>query len=90
MRADLYRTAPDLSAMSVPDLLDGSRGVFAANWNDAKQEPLSTGSYLVVVRANEPVVALFIKGQGWDLSDTRHTGLEERIAWWMDLPRGPR
>lgn len=90
MRADLYRTAPDFGTMSVPDLLDGSRGVFAGNWTDAKQEPPITGNYLVVVRRYEPVIALFVEGRGWHLEDTVHVGLEDSVKWWMELPRGPR
>jgi hypothetical protein len=90
MRADLVRASTDLSAMPAPDLLDGSRGVFAANWNDVKREPSSTGNYLVVVRAYEPVIAMFIQERGWYLADTIHAGLEDKVAWWMDLPRGPR
>jgi hypothetical protein len=90
MRAGLFRASTDLSAMPAPDLLDGSRGVFAANWNDVKKEPENTGNYLVVVRAYEPVIAMFIEGRGWYLADTSHAGLEDKVAWWMDLPRGPR
>lgn len=80
----------DLGRASDRDMLSGELGVFACSWKDAKQEPESTGNCLVVVRAYEPVIALFIKGQGWCLSDTIHAGLEHRVSWWMDLPKGPR
>ena len=84
------RAFPDLSRTLDSELIDGSRGVFAGNWTDVSQEPPVTGNYLVVVRAYEPVIALFVKGQGWHLGDTIHTGLEDSVKWWMDLPRGPR
>ena len=71
-------------------MLSGELGVFACSWKDAKQEPENTGNYLVVVRAYEPVIAMFIQGRGWYLADTIHAGLEDKVAWWMDLPRGPR
>lgn len=90
MRHGASRAFPDLSQASDAELIDGSRGVFASNWNDAKQAPAVTGSYLVVVRSYEPVIALYISKLGWDLTDTRHTGLEDWITHWMVLPEGPR
>jgi hypothetical protein len=90
MRHGAARAFPDLSQASDAELIDGSRGVFASNWNDASQTPASTGSYLVVVRSYEPVIALYMKDLGWDLTDTRHTGLEDLITHWMVLPEGPR
>ena len=71
-------------------MLSGELGVFACSWKDAKEEPPITGNYLVVVRAYEPVIAMFVEGRGWHLGDTIHTGLEDSVKWWMDLPRGPR
>lgn len=85
------RAFPDLNNTLDSELIDGSRGVFAGNWNDASQEPSVTGNYLVVVkRSFEPVIGLFIQGQGWHLGDTIHTGLEGLVTWWMEIPRGPR
>jgi hypothetical protein len=81
---------PDLSTASDAELLDGSCGVFASNWIDSDQEPQATGNYLVVVRSYEPVIALYMKELGWDLSNTMHIGLEGKITHWMVLPEGPR
>ncbi len=55
-------------------------------WLLVEQEPPVTGNYIVAVEPYEPIVGLFIKGQGWDLLDTIHTGLEGRIVGWMPLP----
>lgn len=90
MRHGASRAFPDLSAATDAELIDGSRGVFAGNWNDVTQAPSVTGNYLVIVRAYEPVVALFIEGRGWHLEDTVHVGFEDSVKWWMDLPKGPR
>jgi hypothetical protein len=80
----------DLNRTSDDDLISGRLGVFASEWVDAKQEPKRTANYLVVVRGYEPVIALFIKGIGWDLTDTMHTGLESEIGMWMELPKPQR
>jgi hypothetical protein len=90
MRHNPARAFPDLSKFSDRELIDGSCGVFASNWVDVKQEPERTANYLVVVRAYEPVIALFIKGIGWDLANTRHEGLEHLVRMWMELPKGQR
>jgi hypothetical protein len=90
MRHGASRAFPDLTRSSDAELIDGSRGVFASNWNDASQAPASTGSYLVVVRSYEPVIGVYITGRGWDLSDTTHVGLEDLVSWWMELPKVPR
>jgi hypothetical protein len=55
-------------------------------WLLVEQEPPVTGNYLVAVEPYEPIVALFIKGKGWDLWDTIHAGLEHYIVAWMPLP----
>lgn len=70
--------------------VSGEHEVFVGVWTNAKQEPEATGNYLVVVRRYEPVIALYMKDLGWDLTDTRHTGLEDLITHWMVLPEGPR
>jgi hypothetical protein len=62
------------------------QGVRYEGWLLVEQEPPVTGNYLVAVEPYEPVVALFIKGKGWDLWDTIHTGLEHYIVAWMPLP----
>ena len=72
------------------DLVSGVYGVFASNWIDAKHPPRHTGNYLVMVRSVEPVIALYIKGSGWNLESTEHIGLEDLIEHWMDLPKGPK
>jgi hypothetical protein len=55
-------------------------------WLLVEQEPPVTGNYLVAVEPYEPIVAMFVKGKGWDLWDTIHTGLEHHIVAWMPLP----
>lgn len=90
MRHGACRAFPDLSQATDAELIDGSCGVFASNWNDASRAPASTGSYLVVVRRYEPVIGVYIAGRGWDLSDTTHVGLEDLVSWWMELPKAPR
>lgn len=55
-------------------------------WVAVEQEPTITGNYIVAVYPYIPVFALFIKGHGWDLSETIHLGLEHRIVAWMPLP----
>jgi hypothetical protein len=55
-------------------------------WLLVEQEPPVTGNYLVAVEPYEPIVAMFVKGKGWDLWDTTHTGLEHHIVAWMPLP----
>jgi len=90
MRHGASRAFPDLGKAPDAELIDGSRGVFASNWNDAKQAPKETGNYLVSVRSYEPVVGLYIAGRGWDLSDTLYVGLEDLVSCWMDLPKVPR
>ena len=87
MRHKPSQAFPDLSKVADSELIDGSCGVFASNWVDAKQEPERTANYLVVIRRYEPVIALFIKGLGWDLDDTRHIGLKDEVRMWMELPK---
>jgi hypothetical protein len=92
MRHEAPRALPDLSKASHAELRDGSRGVFAGSWNDAKQTaPKAWGFYLVVVEPYEPVVGFYGPAAGrWDLMDTIHTGLEARITHWMELPKAPK
>lgn len=91
MRHEAPRALPDLSKACDAELLDGSRGVFAANWNDAKQAPPKAwGFYLVVVEPYDPVVGFWGPHAGWDLNDTQHIGLEGRITHWMELPKAPK
>jgi hypothetical protein len=87
MRHNPARPFPDLSKASTRELIDGTHGIFCSEWIESKEEPEKTANYLVVVRGYEPVIALFIKGLGWDLNDTMHIGLESEIGMWMELPK---
>lgn len=71
-------------------MLSGELGVFACSWKNETEQPQNSGNYLVIVRTYEPVIALYIKDLGWDLSDTQHIGLEAAIRCWMDLPKAPK
>jgi hypothetical protein len=87
MMSRASRAFADFTGVPDDDLISGRLGVFASEWVDAKQEPKRTANFMVVVRGYEPVIALFIKGLGWDLADTMHTGLESEINMWMELPK---
>lgn len=87
MRHNSAKPFLDLSKASSRELINGTNGIFCSEWIDAKQEPEKTANYLVVVRGYEPVIALFIKGLGWDLDQTNHVGLKHEIKMWMELPK---
>jgi hypothetical protein len=80
----------NLNDVSDADLMSGVTGVFTAKWNKFMNPPPHTGHYIVVVRSYEPVVALYIKGNGWYLDRTDHIGLEDHIQYWMALPEAPK
>ena len=87
MKHNPAKTFPDLGSPSIDKVIDGTYGIFCSEWVDAKDMPERTDNYLVVVREYEPVIALFMRDKGWDLSDTIHTGLESEVSMWMALPK---
>jgi len=89
MRAAYRNNVLPMKCASDADLLNGSHGVFASDWISARVAPKDSGNYLVVVRYYQPIIALYVEGAGWDLTDTEHVGLEESIVFWMKLPEIP-
>lgn len=63
-------------------LTSGQFGVFSEYWRASSEVPEDAGNYLVGIGNDEPIIASYAKGSGWDLD----AGVQGHVRCWMPLP----
>lgn len=61
------------------------------SWISVKETvPMENGMYVVAFDRWPEVIAPYIMGRGFILDNTDAIGLEDKITYWMPIPKYPR